>query len=149
MLDIGIGEILVLLVVGLLLLGPDRLPRYAAQVGRLLRQVRTLAEGARTQLVESAGVDPDSLRDLSSLADLHPRRLATSLLSDVPGVAAPAASGSASSAPAAQGSASPGSASSAPAAPAASGSATPAAPAPAAPGSASPAARTPLDPEAT
>jgi len=143
-LDIGIGEILVLLVVGLLLLGPDRLPRYAAQVGRLLRQVRTLAEGARTQLVESAGVDPDSLRDLSSLADLHPRRLATSLLSDVPGVAAPAAPGSASPAapaPAAQGSASPGSASSAPAAPAASGSATSA--------PAASAARTPLDPEAT
>jgi len=80
--DVGVGEVLVLLIVGLLLLGPERLPRYAAQAGRLMRQARSLAEGARTQLVDAAGVDPDSLRDLPSLADLHPRRMAAAMLAD-------------------------------------------------------------------
>lgn len=108
MFDVGFGEILVFLVVGLLLLGPERLPRYAAQAGRLMRQARSLAEGARTQLVDAAGVDPDSLRDLPSLADLHPRRMASSLLADVTeGGPAPArsqsATGGASGSPASTG----------------------------------------------
>lgn len=83
MFDIGIGEILVLAVVGLLVFGPERLPKAAAQAGRWLRRVRELGQSARQDLVQSAGVDlQDTMDSVRGLRDLHPRRLATSLLAD-------------------------------------------------------------------
>ena len=83
MFDIGIGEILVLAVVGLLVFGPERLPKAAAQAGRWIRRVRELGQSARQDLVQSAGIDlQDTMDSVRSLRDLHPRRLATSLLSD-------------------------------------------------------------------
>lgn len=83
MFDIGIGEILVLAVVGLLVFGPERLPRAAAQAGRWVRRVRDMGQAARDDLVQSAGVDlQDTMESVRGLRDLHPRRLATSLIAD-------------------------------------------------------------------
>ena len=45
--SVGWGEILVLIVAGLFILGPERLPSAAAWVGRSIRQVRKYATGAR------------------------------------------------------------------------------------------------------
>jgi len=74
--DIGIGEILILGVLGLLVFGPERLPRAAADAAKMLRNVRAMASNARKDLADSAGVDladaKDALRDLQ---DLHPKRM--------------------------------------------------------------------------
>ena len=71
MFDIGIGEFILLAVVGLIVLGPDRLPIYAAQAARFLRQFRQQVETARATVVEAVDIDPRMLKDLR---DLDPRR---------------------------------------------------------------------------
>ena len=85
MFDIGIGELLILGVLGLLVFGPERLPRAAADAGRWIRQVRQMAHNAKNDLADSAGIDlSDTMDAVKGLSDLHPRRLATSLMADDP-----------------------------------------------------------------
>lgn len=85
MFDIGIGEIIVIAIVGLLVFGPEKLPRAAADAGRMLKQVRQMAATARQDLADSAGVDlTETIDTVKSLGDLHPRKLATSMLQDEP-----------------------------------------------------------------
>ena len=75
--SVGWGEILVLVVAGLFILGPERLPGAAAWLGRTVRQVREYASGAREQLQKELGPEFDELRkpleDLRGLRDLSPR----------------------------------------------------------------------------
>lgn len=83
MFDIGLGEILILAVVGLLIFGPERLPRAAADAAKTLRNVRAMATNARQDLADSAGVDLSDAKDaLRDLQDLHPKRLAASFFDD-------------------------------------------------------------------
>ena len=83
MFDIGIGEIIIIAVIGLLVFGPERLPRAAADAARWLREIRGMASGARKELADSAGIDlADTVDTVRSLQEFHPRRLATSLLKD-------------------------------------------------------------------
>jgi sec-independent protein translocase protein TatB len=83
MFDIGIGEIIVIGVIGLLVFGPEKLPRAAADATKWLRQIRGMATGARKELADSAGLDlADAVDSVKELRDLHPRRLAASLLED-------------------------------------------------------------------
>lgn len=83
MFDIGIGEIIILGVVGLLVFGPDRLPRAAADAAKWLKQIRTMASGARQDLADSAGLDlSETVDTVKSLQEFHPRRLAASILKD-------------------------------------------------------------------
>lgn len=49
------GEILLLLVLAVVILGPARLPEYAATLARAVRGLRDLAEGARTQIRQEMG----------------------------------------------------------------------------------------------
>lgn len=49
------GELLLLGLLAILLLGPDRLPEYAAKLGQLVRSLRDLAEGAKGQLRQEMG----------------------------------------------------------------------------------------------
>jgi sec-independent protein translocase protein TatB len=65
--DIGLGEVAVLIVAALFVFGPDRLPQVVAQAARTLRQLRTLAAGARADLNEAIGPE---LRELNVLSDL-------------------------------------------------------------------------------
>ena len=55
MFDINGWEFLLLGVLAILVLGPERLPEYAAKLGRLVRQARLLADRARAQLKEEMG----------------------------------------------------------------------------------------------
>lgn len=48
--NLGGGEILVLLLLGLLVLGPQRLPVVGRQVGRLLTEVRRMTRGFQEEL---------------------------------------------------------------------------------------------------
>lgn len=61
MLDINGYELIVLIVVAIVVLGPERLPAYAAKLGRAVRQFRAMAEGARSQLKEQLGPEFDDL----------------------------------------------------------------------------------------
>ncbi|GAA5147208.1 Sec-independent protein translocase protein TatB [Pseudonocardia eucalypti] len=60
--SVGWGEILVLLVAGLFILGPERLPEAAAWLGKTIRQVKDFATGARDQLRSEIGPEFDELR---------------------------------------------------------------------------------------
>jgi len=53
--DLSIPKILILLVLGLVIFGPEQLPKMAAQAGRALRDLRRLAENAKADLSESLG----------------------------------------------------------------------------------------------
>ena len=61
MLDINGWEVIVLAVVAVIVLGPERLPVYAAKLARAVRQAKTLADGARAQLKEQLGPDFDDV----------------------------------------------------------------------------------------
>jgi sec-independent protein translocase protein TatB len=79
--DIGIGEIILIAIVGLLVFGPDRLPRAAADAAKWLKQVRSMASSARQDLADSAGLDlNDALGTVRSLQEFHPRKIASSIL---------------------------------------------------------------------
>lgn len=49
------GEIVLLILAALVLLGPSRLPGYAAKLGQGVRYLRDLAEGAKGQIQEELG----------------------------------------------------------------------------------------------
>ena len=85
MFDIGLGEILILAVLGLLVFGPERLPRAAADAARTLRNVRAMASNARKDLADSAGVDLSGAQGaLRDLQDLHPKRMVAGIFEDDP-----------------------------------------------------------------
>ena len=75
--SVGWGEILVLVVAGLFILGPERLPSAAAWMGKTMRQVREYATGRADQLRRELGPEFDELRkpleDLRGLRDFNPR----------------------------------------------------------------------------
>jgi sec-independent protein translocase protein TatB len=70
--NIGPMELMVLIVVGLIVLGPDRLPGLARDAARMLRTLREMATGARTQLRDELGPEFADL-DLQDLRRLNPR----------------------------------------------------------------------------
>lgn len=48
--SLGGAEILVILVIALLVLGPERLPEAARQVGRVLAEVRRMSSGFQAEM---------------------------------------------------------------------------------------------------
>jgi sec-independent protein translocase protein TatB len=52
MFDVGFSEILVIFVLALIVLGPERLPKVAAQVGKILGRARAMARQFKDQLEE-------------------------------------------------------------------------------------------------
>jgi len=55
--NLGGSEVLVILLVGLLVLGPTRLPEVTRQIGRVLREVRRISTGFQDEL-RAAVEDP-------------------------------------------------------------------------------------------
>ncbi|XVS65329.1 Sec-independent protein translocase protein TatB [Actinosynnema sp. CA-299493] len=84
--SIGWLEILVIVVAGLFILGPERLPEAAAWVGKTVRKVREYATGAREQLKQEMGPEFEQLRkpleDLRELRNFDPKRAITKHLWD-------------------------------------------------------------------
>lgn len=70
MFNIGPLELVVLAIVGLIVLGPDRLPGFARDVANVLRTLRDIATGARQQLQDELG---DDFAELQQLRNLNPR----------------------------------------------------------------------------
>jgi sec-independent protein translocase protein TatB len=76
--DIGAGEFIALAVVALIVLGPEKLPRYAAEAARVLRRVRQMANEARADVRRELGPEFGDL----SLRDLNPRAVVRKHLLD-------------------------------------------------------------------
>ncbi|MDO5635485.1 MAG: Sec-independent protein translocase TatB [Micrococcus sp.] len=55
------GEFIALVLIALLILGPDRIPEYTRKLADWLRQLRGMAEGAKQQFKEETGADFDEI----------------------------------------------------------------------------------------
>jgi len=76
---IGLSEIAVILVVAAVIFGPDRLPEFARQAGRFVRQVRQFSQAARDDIRGELG---PGFADFE-ISDLDPRRAVRKYISDV------------------------------------------------------------------
>lgn len=84
--NVGWGEMLVLVVIGLVVLGPERLPGAIRWTSSTLRQARDYISGATSQLREDLGPEFDDLRaplsELNKLRGMSPRAAITKHLLD-------------------------------------------------------------------
>ncbi|NBP84911.1 MAG: Sec-independent protein translocase subunit TatB [Mycobacteriaceae bacterium] len=84
--NIGWGEMLLLVVVGLVVLGPERLPGAIRWASGALRQARDYLSGATSQLREELGPEFEDLRapisELQKLRGMSPRAAVTKHLLD-------------------------------------------------------------------
>jgi sec-independent protein translocase protein TatB len=83
MFNINAWELGVIAVVAMLLLGPDRLPEYAAGLARLIRRGRDFARGAREQVRSEMGPEFDEIDwQKYDPRRYHPRAIVRNALSD-------------------------------------------------------------------
>lgn len=59
MFNVGGGELLVILLIALLVLGPDRLPDFARKAGKLMGDVRRVSQGFQTEIRQAMDFDGD------------------------------------------------------------------------------------------
>jgi sec-independent protein translocase protein TatB len=67
--DLSVTKILVLAVIALIVFGPNELPKVASQAGRMLRDLRRIAEGAKADLREGLGPEFENF----DFEDLNPK----------------------------------------------------------------------------
>jgi sec-independent protein translocase protein TatB len=80
LLDINAPEFVLLIVLAVILFGPERLPDLARKAARVIRYVRTMASSAQQQLSKELGPEFENL----DLRDLNPRTFVQKhLLDDV------------------------------------------------------------------
>jgi sec-independent protein translocase protein TatB len=68
--DLSPTKLLILAVIAIVVFGPNELPKVAAQVGRFLRDLRRIAEGATAELKEGLGPEFQNFE----LDDLNPQK---------------------------------------------------------------------------
>lgn len=78
MIDFNAAEILVLVVLAVIIFGPDKLPELARKLARVFNYLRVVANDARGQLREQLGPEFDDIH----LSDLNPRNLGAKLLGE-------------------------------------------------------------------
>ena len=83
MFEVGFTELLLIFAIALVVLGPQKLPKLAQQVGRWVGRARAMARQFRDQLEEEAhnletkvNIDPGIDTSLDSEARAEPRRAA-------------------------------------------------------------------------
>jgi Tat protein translocase TatB subunit len=71
-LNVGGGEILVIFIAALVILGPERLPKFANDVGRWLTKLRTLTSGVQSEFRDALAADEfkDSLDGVRAVMDM-------------------------------------------------------------------------------
>lgn len=84
--SVGWGEILILIVAALVILGPERLPGAITWVMQSVRKARDYATGASKDLQDQMGTDFDSIREplqqLNELRQMTPKAIVTKHLFD-------------------------------------------------------------------
>src|SRR5690625_3976791 len=69
-------EALILLVIVLIVVGPERLPRYAAQLGKLVRGIKTMLGDAQERVRDELGPEGDDIPwDKLDPRQYDPRRI--------------------------------------------------------------------------
>ncbi len=76
MFGIGMGEFLGLVILGLFLVGPDKLPEAAKDFARFIHKVRNFTTYASRELKENLGPGFEDLQ----VSDLSPKKLAQKVL---------------------------------------------------------------------
>ena len=91
MFDLSIGKLLVIGVIALFLVGPEKLPVYAAQLGRWVRVARAMFDQSKQRLATELGPEFEDV-DWASLDPrrYHPRRLLMDAWNAAPETAEPA-----------------------------------------------------------
>ena len=92
-------ELVIILVVAMLVIGPERLPVYAEQLGSLVRRGRDLLQTAKARVDDELGPEFNDV-DWSKLdpRQYDPRKIVRDALLDDTPYAGPAAAGSAAAA---------------------------------------------------
>ena len=85
MVGMGINttEFIVLALILVIIVGPEKLPELAAQLGRLIREVKNIATGAKARVKEELGPDFEELKNLDP-RQYDPRRIVKEALKDEP-----------------------------------------------------------------
>jgi len=78
MFGIGMGEFLGLIVLGLFLVGPDKLPTAARDFARILHKIRNFTSFATRELKENLGPGFENI----DVKDLNPKNLAKKVIND-------------------------------------------------------------------
>ena len=78
MFGVGLPELVVIIVVAIIVFGPDRLPEFARQAGRMVRQVRQFTQAARDDLRNELGPE---FADFE-FTDLDPRNAVRKYMQD-------------------------------------------------------------------
>ncbi len=76
--DIGAGEILGLAILGIIFVGPERLPKLASDSAKLVKKIRAFSQTATTQLRENLGPGFENLQP----SDLNPKTFIQKHFSD-------------------------------------------------------------------
>jgi sec-independent protein translocase protein TatB len=69
--NIGGGEMLVILIVALVVLGPERLPEMARGAGKMMHKLRTMTDGLQSEVRDV--MDDPSMQPLKELGELATR----------------------------------------------------------------------------
>ncbi|MFD1009341.1 MULTISPECIES: Sec-independent protein translocase protein TatB [Oceanisphaera] len=78
MFDIGFWELVVIAVVGLLVLGPERLPTAIRTVSRFFKTIKTTANAVKTELAQELRMD-ELHQDLKKAEQLNMKKLSPEL----------------------------------------------------------------------
>ena len=83
MFGVNAGELAVIAIVALIVIGPERLPHYAEKLGQLVREGRRMAMGLREQVRDEIGPEFDEVdwRQLDP-RQYDPRRIVREALKD-------------------------------------------------------------------
>ena len=77
--DFGAGEIIGLLVLAVILIGPERLPHFAVDAAKFVKRVREIATTATNELKENLGPGFEDLQP----SDLNPKKFIQRQVSQV------------------------------------------------------------------
>ena len=77
--DIGAGEILGLAIIGMILVGPERLPKMAVEAAQWVKKARGLATKATAELRENLGPGFEDLQP----KDLNPKTFVKKQISEL------------------------------------------------------------------
>jgi sec-independent protein translocase protein TatB len=97
MFDIGFSEILVIFILALIVLGPEKLPRVVREVGRWVGRARAMARQFQEQLEDEVDVDrqrtirPEPVRPVGGVSPEASPPVSPELAALAPGATAPAA----------------------------------------------------------
>ncbi len=85
MFGLSTEKFVILVIIALFVLGPERLPHYAAQLAKLVKQLRRMVDGAKNQLADEMGDDFNDVdwRKLDP-RQYDPRRIIRDALLDEP-----------------------------------------------------------------